>query len=151
MYDDSDGLRNLNLRPSKLARLNSILNYQISTVALYFGAFIIPFFNYILLAAALGFSPYFLYILISEKKTSWVTGFLIVVILPVVLLFIFIPLKYLNPIGVYIFLGAFYFYCFLLKNETREWVTAENAKMELEYRRKLKKINEEIFFKYPNK
>lgn len=135
---------------SHLVKLDYYLNYELSSSALFVIALFNVMFLPIIMLVALIFTPYLLFVLYKERRTGWIIGFFIMVILPYALMQIFIS-GYAAIIASSIPLGLFYLYCFALKMSTREWVTAENARNELAYKRKIKQMNEDIFNSRYNK
>jgi len=110
-----------------LSRLSKVLNYQLSTtlllILLYAGLLT-------LLAATIAailFSPYMLYILYLEKKNGWIIFFVVMVLLPIIVIFLFAPLVLL-----FIPLALVYFYYFTLRLVVRDWIQEKNAKRELQ-------------------
>ncbi|MGD8780759.1 MAG: hypothetical protein PVH88_17575 [Ignavibacteria bacterium] len=113
---------------SNLVRLKKYLNYEISGAILYFLSFHVFIFIFLASAAALIFTPFMLYVLFKENKKGWIIFFGTVVILPVI---IFIIISFLYEFGrplLFISLGLFYFYCFMLRFEVIDWVKEMNAR-----------------------
>ena len=115
------------LDTNNLGKLSKVLNYQLSTTLLFllwYGG------GLTLLAvtiAAVLFSPYMLYVLYLEKKTGWITFFVVLVLLPIIGII-------LSPMIELLFvpLALVYFYYFLLKFVVRDWIQEKNAKYELQ-------------------
>lgn len=136
----------LNLRESNLTRLNYILNYELSS-----GLMLLLSYLYILLIflsaiAAIIFTPFLLYVLVKEKKTGWLIFFFISIFFPPFIFSLLLPVGIFSLVNLSIMLGGFYLYCFLLKMQTRDWVKEENAAKELEEKRRLKKIKDDLYF-----
>jgi hypothetical protein len=133
---------------SHLKRLNYYLNFEISSVIFYMiFLFISRTLTVILLGAvALIFVPYMLFVLFKEKKTGWIIAFAIMVIIPFILGLLFYSPEFKSMLLTNIALGTFFLYCFLLKMSTRDWVSDENARNELQRQRKQRKIENDIFF-----
>jgi hypothetical protein len=136
---------NLTLRKSPIHRLNEILNYELSTSVIYMFMFFSSLFLPVVLLAIVLFTPYLLYVLFKERKFGWITAFFVLVILPYLIGILFLPSFSAAGMFSTMAMGLFYLYCFLLKMSTREWIAAENARNELEYKRKLKKVKDDIF------
>ena len=109
-----------------LSRLSKVLNYQLSTsflFILWYGG------GLTLLAvtiAAILFSPYMLYVLYLEKKNGWIIFFVVLMLLPIIVIFLFAPLVLL-----FIPLALVYFYYFTLRLVVRDWIQEKKAKREL--------------------
>lgn len=107
---------------NNITRLQKFLNYEISSSLLYF----LSFFAFALIlfasAAAIIFTPYMLYVLYREKKKGWIILFAAVVIVPVIFLLLSTAIAEFSNILLFITLGLFYFYCFLLRFEVNDWV-----------------------------
>jgi predicted neutral ceramidase superfamily lipid hydrolase len=86
------------------------------------------FYSWLLIAAALVFTPYMLYVLYKEKRTGWISAFLILIILPLIVILVL-------PIETTLFLmlsniplALFFLYCFILRFEVNSWIREKNAK-----------------------
>lgn len=119
----------------RLEKLYKYLNYEVSASLLYLGSWFIPMFVTLLLLAAIIFTPYVLYVLYQEKKIGWIIFFIIITLFPIVLLSIFYPS--LMSVG----LITFYLFCFVLRMETKGWITEMRARNDLVLQ-KIKKANE---------
>ena len=120
----------------ELRRFRAILYFELSTSA----GFILPSFwpinLYIIIAAAILFTPYMLYVLIKERKYGWIVIFFLMVVLPYPVIFLII--------GEYILLTAwlllpvipFYLYCFLIKFSVDDWLREYNWEQQLIEQRK---------------
>jgi len=105
-----------------LTRLKKYLNYQVSSSLLFFLSFQAFILIFLASAAALIFTPFMLYVLFTEKKKGWIILFIVVVVIPIILLIILsIEVEFSRPL-LFISLGLFYFYCFLLRFEVNDWV-----------------------------
>jgi predicted neutral ceramidase superfamily lipid hydrolase len=120
----------------ELRRFRAILYFELSTSAGFILSSFWPINLYIIIAAAILFTPYMLYVLIKEKKYGWIVIFFLMVVLPY-------PIIYLI-IGEYILLTAwlllpvipFYLYCFLIKFSVDDWLREYNWEQQLIEQRK---------------
>ncbi|MDZ7626133.1 MAG: hypothetical protein U5J96_16995 [Ignavibacteriaceae bacterium] len=119
----------------ELRRFRAILYFELSTAI----AFILNFWPinlYVIVGAAILFTPYMLYVLYKERKYGWIVIFFLVVVLPY-------PIIYLI-VGEYILLTAwlllpvipFYLYCFLIKFSVDDWLNNYNWEQQLIEQRK---------------
>jgi len=117
-------------------RFRAILYFELSTSAGFILSSFWPINLYIIIAAAILFTPYMLYVLIKERKYGWIVIFFSMVVLPY-------PVIYLI-IGEYILLTAwlllpvipFYLYCFLIKFSVDDWLREYNWEQQLIEQRK---------------
>jgi len=117
-------------------RFRAILYFELSTSAGFILSSFWPINLYIIIAAAILFTPYMLYVLIKERKYGWIVIFFLMVVLPY-------PVIYLI-IGEYILLTAwlllpvipFYLYCFLIKFSVDDWLREYNWEQQLIEQRK---------------
>lgn len=135
-----------------LQRLNYYLNFETSSVIIYL---IFLFLSSTILILILGatagvFTPYMLFVLFKEKKTGWLITFIIMIIVPFILGMIFYSPEAKSVLLSNVTLGTFFLYCFFLKMSTRDWVSDENARNELNRQRKLRKLQDNIFFNRTN-
>ncbi|MCF6271288.1 MAG: hypothetical protein L3J41_16365 [Melioribacteraceae bacterium] len=119
----------------RLEKLYKYLNYEISSSILFIGSWFIPIFIPILFLAAIGFTPYILYVLYKERRNGWLLTFILMVLLPVVMLLIFAYHYFVFS------LIPFYLYCFLLRFEAKGWLTEMRARNDLVLQ-KIRKANE---------
>jgi hypothetical protein len=114
---------NIEIIPNyNLIRLKKYLNYEVSSALLYFLSFQVFIFIFLASAAALIFTPFMLYVLYSEKKKGWIVLFIIIVIAPIIFLSILsVMIEFSRPL-LFISVGLFYFYCFILRFEVNDWV-----------------------------
>jgi len=120
----------------ELRRFRAILYFELSTSAGFILSSFWPINLYIIIAAAILFTPYMLYVLIKERKYGWIVIFFLMVVLPY-------PVIYLI-IGEYILLTAwlllpvipFYLYCFLIKFSVDDWLREYNWEQQLIEQRK---------------
>ncbi|NOX67485.1 MAG: hypothetical protein GXO85_17195 [Chlorobi bacterium] len=119
----------------RLEKLYKYLNYEISSSILFVAGWFFALFIPILFLAAIIFTPFMLYVLYKESKNGWVISFVLLIIIPAILTAIFYPV--LSMFG----LIPFYFYCFLLRMEARNWLEEKRAKNEM-ILEKIKRENE---------
>ena len=120
----------------ELRRFRAILYFELSTSAGFILSSFWPINLYIIIVAAILFTPYMLYVLIKERKYGWIVIFFLMVVLPY-------PVIYLI-IGEYILLTAwlllpvipFYLYCFLIKFSVDDWLREYNWEQQLIVQRK---------------
>ncbi len=124
-------LENIN----RLENLYKYLNYEVSSSLLYLGSWFIPMFVPLLFLAAIVFTPYLLFVLYKEEKTGWIIFFVLSTLIPIILLLIFYPAIIMAG------LIPFYLFCFLLRMETKGWITEMRARNNLVLQ-KIKKANE---------
>ena len=120
---------------NRLENLYKYLNYEVSSSLLYLGSWFIPMFMPLLSLAAIVFTPYLLFVLYKEERVGWIIFFIISTLIPIILLLIFYPA--ITMAG----LIPFYLFCFLLRMETKGWITEMRARNNLVLQ-KLKKANE---------
>ena len=121
----------------RLESLYKYLNYEISSSVLYFASWFVGMLLPLLFLLAIVFSPYMLYVLYLEEKKGWIITFVLLIILPAILTLIFFPMI------IIVGLAPFYFYCFILRMEVRNWLQEKNARNELTLQ-KFKKENEKF-------
>lgn len=84
--------------------------------------FIMKLFLWIIVAAAIIFTPYIFYVLIKERKFGWIIIFFVMIIIPLLFVhFLFIDALFHDAI-IMIPLASFYFYCYLIKYEVDRWL-----------------------------
>jgi len=119
-----------------IRRLRAILWFELSTVVLFIFSFLGPFTIAIIIIAALLFTPYMLFVLIKEKRYSWITMFFIMVVLPCILiLLMFYDFVLLSAWLVVPFI-LFLFYCFILKYSVADWLKEYYTHEEYEEQKK---------------
>ncbi len=121
--DKSQNLKLENIE--RLEKLYTYLNYEISSSILFVASWFFAFFIPLLFIAAIIFTPFMLYVLYKESKNSWVIAFVLLIIIPAIFTAIFYP--ELSMFG----LIPFYFYCFVLRMEARDWLHEKKAKNEM--------------------
>lgn len=119
------GNRGAKMNLSQIRRLYYWLSYHRYTGFLYGGLLYVPYkvILFILVALAVVFAPYMLYVLYSNGRRGWLAAFAVVVGIPAVLAFV-IPASGLVAAAVlHLFpLLTFYFYCYALRFSVGEWV-----------------------------
>jgi hypothetical protein len=116
------------LQSYNLLRLHKYLNYNFTGTAFLLIAFFIYANIIFLTVAAFVFTPFMLYDLYKENKKGWIITFLVMVCIPfLALLLVYFSTKF-NMILLYILIGLYYLYCFLLRHEVNEWVSEDRAK-----------------------
>jgi len=80
----------------------------------------------LIIAAAILFTPYMLYILITEKRFGWIAAFLIIVIAPFILFYFFSRNSYAFEAMMLIPFIFFYFFCLLVRLAVNQWIKQYN-------------------------
>lgn len=130
---------------NNINRLQRYLNYEVSGTVLYFFSFFAFVFIFFAAAAAIIFTPYMLYVLYREKKRGWIILFAAIVIVPVIFLLIFTAMAEFSNILLFIILGLFYFYCFLLRFEVNDWVREARARSQFLANKQKKEVDAKLF------
>ena len=111
-----------------LIQLQKYLNYEVSGFLLYILSFQVFIFLFIASAAALAFMPFMLYVLFTEKKKGWIILFIVIVVIPIIILIILsVMVEFSRPL-LFLSVGLFYFYCFILRFEVNDWVREAMAR-----------------------
>jgi hypothetical protein len=141
----------LSLRASHLQRFCSILSFELSTIVIFFLQFLwqLTLFLAVLtlflaVLAAILFIPYLIFILIKEKKYDWITLFILIVILPLIVIILFLSDHLFYLAYLQIPLPLFYFYCFLLRFDAKEWLKEVNWKIYNEERKSEPNLSNEF-------
>ena len=134
----------LSLRASHLQRFCSILTYELSTIVLFFLNFFWQLTLFLAVLAAILFTPYLIFILIREKKYGWITLFILIVILPLIVIILFLSDHLFYLAYLQIPLPLFYFYCFLLRFDAKEWLKEVNWKIYNEERKSEPNLSNEF-------
>lgn len=113
-----------------LNKLSKVLNYQLSSILLFFLSFFVFIFIFLAALASVIFIPYMLYILFNEKKYGWIIFFALIVILPVFTILILWSSVPVLKLMLLVIIGVFYFYCFILRVEVNNWAKETRAKNE---------------------
>ena len=119
----------------RLEKLYKYLNYEISSSILYLASWLFAIFLPILFLAAIIFAPFMLFVLYKEEKKGWIISFVVIIIAPTFLSIIIYPS--LTIVG----LIPFYFYCFILRMEVKNWLQEIRARNGL-ILRKIRNSNE---------
>jgi fatty acid desaturase len=105
-----------------LLKLKVYLNYQLSSSLLYLLSFVYGITIFVTAAAAVIFTPFLIYTLYKNKKFFWLLIFVTAIIIPP-------PALFISGIGtayfillLFIQLGLFYFYCFILRFVVNDWI-----------------------------
>lgn len=101
-------------------KLKKWLNYELSTSMLFFLNFAYGFSFILIILAAVIFTPFLLKTLYEEERFGWLIFFAIIVGLPLVSLLLFANSQWFS-IAVYIPIGTFYLYCFILRLAVSDW------------------------------
>lgn len=102
-------------------RLQQWLDYELSTGVLIFLTWVWGSILLLLIVAAILFTPFMLKILWEEKRYGWITYFLIIVVIPLIISFLFETDSTYKFVFQFVPLGTFYFYCFTLRLAIKEW------------------------------
>lgn len=133
MINDKVGNAGAELRVAKLRRLYYWLSYHRFTGFLYGGLLIVPWVVILvaLIAAAVVFAPYMLFVLYKEGKRGWLIFFAVLVGGPVALTFIHTGSHPFDVFLDFMPLLAYYFYCYLLRFSVREWISDADMASEI--------------------
>jgi hypothetical protein len=106
----------------ELRRFREILFFELSTSVAFVLFSFYPINLYIIIIAAILFTPYMLYVLIKERKYGWIVMFFLVVVLPYPVLYFIIGDYILLPGWMLLPIISFYFYCFIIKFSVEDWL-----------------------------
>lgn len=120
----------------ELRRFNTLLNFELSTSAAFILQSFFPINIYIIVIAAILFTPYMIYVLIKEKKYGWIIFFFLLVVLPYPVTYLIIGDYILLPAWLLLPIIPFYFYCFLIKYSVSQWLNEFNAEQQLAEQKK---------------
>ncbi|HEY6626563.1 MAG TPA: hypothetical protein VIZ21_06385 [Ignavibacteriaceae bacterium] len=115
----------------ELRRFRAILYYELSTAAGFILQSFWPINLYVIIAAAILFTPYMLYVLNKERKYSWIAIFFIMVVLPYPVLYLIIGDFILLSAWLLLPIIPFYLYCFLIKFDVNDWLSEYNWEQQL--------------------
>jgi hypothetical protein len=102
-------------------RLQQWLDYELSTIMLLLLTWFWNLALFLMIIAAILFTPFMLKILFQERRFGWIVFFFLMVILPAAAaLFVNIDSTYKFAIEL-IPLALFYFYCFILRLAIKDW------------------------------
>lgn len=109
----------------QLRRLHYWLTYNRYTIIIYGGGFFLPAVGLlvILIALAIIFAPYVLYVLFRNHKHGWLVFFAILVGIPAGLAFLRTGNLVLDTGLHFLPLLTFYLYCFLLRLAADDWIS----------------------------
>jgi len=116
-----------------MRKLAYLLNYQISTIALFFLSGLGIIFIIIAMIASIIFTTFMLHVLYNEKKYGWIIFFSIIVIIPTLLSFSHIESQLFKSSINFIILGIVYSYYFLLRLTINDWIEEDLAKKQRLY------------------
>jgi hypothetical protein len=116
-----------------MRKLAYLLNYQISTIALFFLSGLGIIFIIIAMITSIIFTTFMLHVLYNEKKYGWIIFFSIIVIIPTLLNFSHIESPLFKSSINLIILGIVYSYYFLLRLTINDWVEEDLAKKQRIY------------------
>jgi len=117
-------------------RFRTILFFELSTSVAFVLFSFYPINLYIIIFAAILFTPYMLYVLIKERKFGWIIIFFFMVVLPYPVLYLIIGDYILLPAWLLLPVIPFYLYCFLIKFSVDEWLREYNWEQQLIEQRK---------------
>lgn len=104
--------------------------------------FIIKLFLWLIVAAAVLFTPYIFYVLIKERKYSWIIIFFIMILIPLLFVHILFLEALFHDAIIMIPLAFFYLYCYLIKYEVDRWLSEYYSHQE--YLQQKKESNERM-------
>jgi hypothetical protein len=129
-----------------LDRLATLLNYEISSLTLYFLSYLVKVLLFGAIIAAIIFTPYMIFVLFREKKYNWLIFFFLFIICPLITIEFFIV-----ETNVKLFLrtipwGLFFIYCLLLKFSVNDWIREREWKRvwEMQKLEKEEKLKSEL-------
>jgi hypothetical protein len=90
----------------------------------------------IVVGAAVLSTPFLLYVLVKEKRGSWIIAFIVMFVLPCLLAFLIAKDHIFSIPWMIVLMVPFYFYCYLLKHSIDEWIEEfEGQEMRKEWKR----------------
>lgn len=114
----------------ELRRFRAILFFELSTSVAFVLFSFYPINLYIIIAAAILFTPYMIYVLIKEKKYGWIAIFFFMVVLPYPILYLILGDYILMPAWMLLPVIPFYFYCFIIKFSVDDWLSEYSAEQQ---------------------
>ncbi len=119
---------NYSIPPAALALFwltNNILQqFQITSPVLQS----IPF---IIISPPVLFTPYFIYVLFTEKRYGWLLTYFLLVVLPAIFLIVSIWNDF-NQLGlIFLLMLPFYLFCFFIKFSVDDWIREYNWEQQL--------------------
>ena len=112
-----------------VSKISTILNYELSTSALFLLSFLSGIFLMLASLTAVLFITYLTYVLWIERKYFWLTSLYLLIVLPFLIISIFLSNFFLYSF--FLIVGIFYFYCFALRYAVNEWIRKKNWKRQL--------------------
>ncbi|HET56408.1 MAG TPA: hypothetical protein ENN33_14500 [Ignavibacteria bacterium] len=135
----------IRLSNTNLTRLSKYLNYEIAGSALFLISFFAGFLIFFLIAAAIVFTPFMIYVLHQENKNGWIVFFFILIVIPFILSTILhFSVTFFFP-GHLIVLALFYLYCFLLRIEVNNWMRERRSKLQYIMEKQRRENETEVF------
>lgn len=104
--------------------------------------FIMKLFLWIIVTAAIIFTPYIFYVLIKEKKFGWIIIFFVMILITLLFVHILFRDALFHDAIIMIPLSFFYFYCYLIKYEVDRWLSEYYSHQE--YLQQKKESNERM-------
>jgi hypothetical protein len=120
----------------ELRRFRAILYFELSTSAGFILSSFWPINLYIIIAAAILFTPYMLFVLIKERKYGWIVIFFLMVVLPYPVIYVIIGEYILLTAWLLLPVISFYLYCFFIKFSIDDWLREYNWEQQLIVQRK---------------
>jgi len=135
----------IRLSNTNLTKLSRYLNYEIAGSVLFLFSFFAGFLIFFLIAAAIVFTPFMLFVLYKENKKGWIVFFFILIVIPFILSTIFhFTFSFVFPWHL-IVLVLFYFYCFLLRIEVNNWMRERRSKLQYLMEKQRRENETEVF------
>ena len=103
-------------------RLRYWLSFKLSDFLLFLFSWFWHFALYLLIGAAVIFTPFMLKILLSERRYGWIIFFLIIVIAPTSIIILLLKNSSYISVLEFVPLTSYYFYCFLLRIVITDWL-----------------------------
>ncbi len=129
-------------------KLDQILGYEINGTFLYLGGFFYVVLLMIAIISLIIFVPFMVYVLFKEKRKGWLYGFFFGVLLPTIITcFVTENVFLLHNSWVLLILPFYFFYFFILKFSTREWLREDEAYRQFLYMKEKQKREKEIWNK----
>ena len=120
----------------EVRRFRAILFFELSTSVAFILQSFWPINLYIIIIAAILFTPYMIYVLVKEKKYGWIIMFFLAVVLPYPVLYLIIGDYILLPGWMLLPIIPFYFYCFIIKFSVEDWLREYTWEQQLVEQRK---------------
>ena len=111
-----------------------IANYSLPPVALalfWLSNYILQSIPFIIISPPILFTPYFIYVLLSEERYGWLITYILLVVLPAIFLIVAIWNDF-NQLGlIFLLMLPFYLFCFFIKFSVDDWVREYNWEQQL--------------------